>query len=74
MDQRVIGAVIPPSRLPTLCSSRSFFYPKTEGKAKKPEEETPSGIRETEPPPKYVYRAECDEFVPSPIRTLLQVL
>lgn len=57
MDQRVIGAVIPPSRLPTLCSSRSFFYPKTEGKAKKPEEETPSGVRETEPPPKYVYRA-----------------
>lgn len=45
---------IPPSRLPTLCSSRSFFYPKTEGKAKKPEEEAPSSVRETEPPPKYV--------------------
>jgi len=40
-----------------LYSFRSFFQPTTtEGKAKKPEKEIPSSIREKEPPPKYVRR------------------
>lgn len=39
---------------PLLYFSRSFFYPKKEDKTKKPEKETPSSVRETEPPPKYV--------------------
>lgn len=53
MEQRVIGAVVIPFS-PLLCSSRSFFHPKKEGKAKKPEKEASNGIREMEPPPKYV--------------------
>nr|KAF6410311.1 DNA ligase 1 [Rousettus aegyptiacus] len=61
-------------------SIMSFFYPKTEGKAKKPEEETPSGIRETEPPPKVALKErngvvpESDSPVKRPGRKAARVL
>lgn len=58
------------SPFPLLSPSRSFFHPKKEGKAKKPEEASNS-IRETEPPPKYVMGLGCDEFVPLSVTTLL---
>ncbi|XP_036288520.1 DNA ligase 1 isoform X3 [Pipistrellus kuhlii] len=50
-------------------SIMSFFHPKKEGKAKKPEE-TPSGIRETEAPPKVALK-ERNRAVPesdSPVK------
>lgn len=49
---------------PTLCSSRSFFQPKKEGKVKKPEKEISNSTRETESPPKYVLGLGCGESVP----------
>ncbi|KAF6077992.1 DNA ligase 1 [Phyllostomus discolor] len=51
-------------------SIMSFFQPKKEGKAKKPEEASDS-IRETEPPPKYVMGLGCGAFVPLSVTTLL---
>ncbi|XP_014405904.1 PREDICTED: DNA ligase 1 [Myotis brandtii] len=50
-------------------SIMSFFHPKKEGKAKKPEE-TPSSARETEPPPKVALK-ERNRVVPesdSPVK------
>lgn len=43
-----------PLSIPFLCSPRSFFQPKKEGKAKKPERETSNSIRDAESPPKCV--------------------
>lgn len=51
---QVGGASVLIMSLTPLCSSRSFFQPTKEGKAKKPEKETANSIREKEPPPKYV--------------------
>lgn len=48
----------------------SFFYPKKEDKTKKPEKETPSSVRETEPPPKVALK-ERNREVPdsdSPVK------
>ncbi|XP_039724537.1 DNA ligase 1 isoform X1 [Pteropus medius] len=61
-------------------SIMSFFYPKTEGKAKKPEEETPSSVGETEPPPKAALKErngmvpESDSPVKRPGRKAARVL
>uniref|UniRef100_A0A8C8X044 DNA ligase n=1 Tax=Panthera leo TaxID=9689 RepID=A0A8C8X044_PANLE len=67
------------SRFPLLlCSSRSFFHPKKEGKAKKPEKETSS--REIEPPPKVALKErngevpENDSPVKRPGRKAARVL
>uniref|UniRef100_A0A452QTU7 DNA ligase n=1 Tax=Ursus americanus TaxID=9643 RepID=A0A452QTU7_URSAM len=63
-----------------LCSSRSFFYPKKEGKVKKPEKETSNSIRETEPPPKVALKErngevpENDSPVKRPGRKVARVL
>lgn len=67
---RVIGTVIIPCP-PLLCSSRSFFQPKEEGKAKKPEKETSNSTREIESPPKYVLWLGGGESVPLSLRMLL---
>uniref|UniRef100_A0A8C0LRL4 DNA ligase n=1 Tax=Canis lupus dingo TaxID=286419 RepID=A0A8C0LRL4_CANLU len=59
---------------------RSFFYPKKEGKAKKPEKETSNSIRETEPPPKVALKErngevpESDSPVKRPGRKVARVL
>uniref|UniRef100_G3SIL9 DNA ligase n=1 Tax=Gorilla gorilla gorilla TaxID=9595 RepID=G3SIL9_GORGO len=45
-------------------SIMSFFHPKKEGKAKKPEKEASNSSRETEPPPKYVTGLGYGEFFP----------
>lgn len=58
----------------------SFFYPKKEGKAKKPEKETSNSIRETEPPPKVALKErngevpESDSPVKRPGRKVARVL
>ncbi|KAF5918508.1 hypothetical protein HPG69_018292 [Diceros bicornis minor] len=51
-------------------SIMSFFHPKKEGRAKKPEKETSNSIRETEPPPKVALK-ERNGVVPegdSPVK------
>uniref|UniRef100_G3T2A3 DNA ligase n=1 Tax=Loxodonta africana TaxID=9785 RepID=G3T2A3_LOXAF len=56
------------------CSCRSFFQPKKEGKAKKPEKETSNSSRETEPPPKVALK-ERNGVVPeseSPVKRLVR--
>ncbi|XP_038512416.1 DNA ligase 1 isoform X3 [Canis lupus familiaris] len=61
-------------------SIMSFFYPKKEGKAKKPEKETSNSIRETEPPPKVALKErngevpESDSPVKRPGRKVARVL
>lgn len=61
-------------------SIMSFFQPTTEGKAKKPEKEIPSSIREKEPPPKVALKErnravpESDSPVKRPGRKVAQVL
>ncbi|EHH30211.1 hypothetical protein EGK_10828 [Macaca mulatta] len=73
-----------PDVLPT-CSYRhfayrSFFHPKKEGKAKKPEKEASNGSRETEPPPKAALKewngvvSESDSPVKRPGRKAARVL
>uniref|UniRef100_A0A8C6RBG7 DNA ligase n=1 Tax=Nannospalax galili TaxID=1026970 RepID=A0A8C6RBG7_NANGA len=63
-----------------LCSSRSFFQPSKEGKAKKLEKETPKNTREKEPPPKVALKErngvvpESDSPVKRPGRKVAQVL
>uniref|UniRef100_A0A452QTD5 DNA ligase n=1 Tax=Ursus americanus TaxID=9643 RepID=A0A452QTD5_URSAM len=58
----------------------SFFYPKKEGKVKKPEKETSNSIRETEPPPKVALKErngevpENDSPVKRPGRKVARVL
>uniref|UniRef100_A0A4X1W039 DNA ligase n=1 Tax=Sus scrofa TaxID=9823 RepID=A0A4X1W039_PIG len=49
----------------------SFFQPKEEGKAKKPEKETSNSTREIESPPKYVLWLGGGESVPLSLRMLL---
>uniref|UniRef100_A0A452QTP4 DNA ligase n=1 Tax=Ursus americanus TaxID=9643 RepID=A0A452QTP4_URSAM len=61
-------------------SIMSFFYPKKEGKVKKPEKETSNSIRETEPPPKVALKErngevpENDSPVKRPGRKVARVL
>ncbi|CAD7692419.1 unnamed protein product [Nyctereutes procyonoides] len=61
-------------------SIMSFFYPKKEGKMKKPEKETSNSIRETEPPPKVALKErngevpESDSPVKRPGRKVARVL
>ncbi|XP_025869643.1 DNA ligase 1 isoform X2 [Vulpes vulpes] len=61
-------------------SIMSFFYPKKEGKVKKPEKETSNSIRETEPPPKVALKErngevpESDSPVKRPGRKVARVL
>lgn len=61
-------------------SIMSFFQPTKEGKAKKPEKEIPSSIREKEPPPKVALKErnrvvpESDSPVKRPGRKVAQVL
>ncbi|XP_070079213.1 DNA ligase 1 isoform X3 [Equus caballus] len=61
-------------------SIMSFFHPKKEGKAKKPEKEASNGIRETEPPPKVALKErngvvpEGDSPVKRPGRKAARVL
>ncbi|XP_005414980.1 PREDICTED: DNA ligase 1 isoform X2 [Chinchilla lanigera] len=61
-------------------SIMSFFYPTKEGKAKKPEKETSSSSRETEPPPKVALKErngvvpESDSPVKRPGRKAARVL
>ncbi|XP_014650743.1 PREDICTED: DNA ligase 1 [Ceratotherium simum simum] len=61
-------------------SIMSFFHPKKEGKAKKPEKETSNSIRETEPPPKVALKErngvvpEGDSPVKRPGRKAARVL
>ncbi|XP_064150000.1 DNA ligase 1 isoform X2 [Loxodonta africana] len=55
-------------------SIMSFFQPKKEGKAKKPEKETSNSSRETEPPPKVALK-ERNGVVPeseSPVKRLVR--
>uniref|UniRef100_A0A1D5RKL9 DNA ligase n=1 Tax=Macaca mulatta TaxID=9544 RepID=A0A1D5RKL9_MACMU len=59
---------------------QSFFHPKKEGKAKKPEKEASNGSRETEPPPKAALKewngvvSESDSPVKRPGRKAARVL
>ncbi|XP_040490172.1 DNA ligase 1 isoform X5 [Ursus maritimus] len=61
-------------------SIMSFFYPKKEGKVKKPEKETSNSVRETEPPPKVALKErngevpENDSPVKRPGRKVARVL
>ncbi|XP_019608178.2 DNA ligase 1 isoform X3 [Rhinolophus sinicus] len=61
-------------------SIMSFFYPKKEDKTKKPEKETSSSIRETEPPPKVALKErnrevpDSDSPVKKPGRKAARVL
>ncbi|KAI5759627.1 LIG1 [Gulo gulo luscus] len=61
-------------------SIMSFFYPKKEGKVKKPEKETSNSVRETEPPPKVALKErngevpESDSPVKRPGRKVARVL
>uniref|UniRef100_A0A2I3N2V2 DNA ligase n=1 Tax=Papio anubis TaxID=9555 RepID=A0A2I3N2V2_PAPAN len=61
-------------------SIMSFFHPKKEGKAKKPEKEASNGSRETEPPPKAALKewngvvSESDSPVKRPGRKAARVL
>ncbi|XP_058385706.1 DNA ligase 1 [Diceros bicornis minor] len=61
-------------------SIMSFFHPKKEGRAKKPEKETSNSIRETEPPPKVALKErngvvpEGDSPVKRPGRKAARVL
>ncbi|CAK7300553.1 DNA ligase 1 [Vulpes lagopus] len=61
-------------------SIMSFFYPKKEGKVKRPEKETSNSIRETEPPPKVALKErngevpESDSPVKRPGRKVARVL
>jgi len=61
-------------------SIRSFFYPKNEGKVKKPEKETSNSVRETEPPSKVALKErngevpESDSPVKRPGRKVARVL
>ncbi|KAK2088824.1 tRNA ligase [Saguinus oedipus] len=79
IDRQGIRAVIP-LFTPLSCSSRSFFHPKKEGKAKKPEKEASNSSRETEPPPKVALKewngvvSESDSPVKRPGRKAARVL